>query len=164
MLQTVERKLCFCLKAFIGVILLFLVGINVVQVITRYAVNVIITWVEEISILGIIWIAAVGVPLAWFTRSHLEMDITDRVYSEGVKKALWWLVQVVCVAASIALIRVGFYAARVNKGLTVSLVGYDESFRYLPLIVCGFLLLAAAVFKMAEEYLSMTTKKGGTAA
>jgi TRAP-type C4-dicarboxylate transport system permease small subunit len=161
MLDRIENKICFCLKVLMAALLFVMVLINVLQVTTRYFISMTITWVEEFSILGIIWMAALGIPLAWFAQSHLSMDITARIYPEWLKKALWWLCQIVCVVASIGFIVVGMSAYKINKGLIASMEGYDEAVRYVPLIVCGFLLLTAAIFKMVEEWLVLKNKKEG---
>lgn len=151
MLYKMEKWICMVIEVSIGIILFVLVGINVLQVVTRYFVAVTITWVEDLSVIGIQWIAALGVPLAWFRKTHLEMDITDKIYSASVKKILWWFMQVVCVFAAIQLISMGLYTMKLNMGFVASAVGYDESLRYVPLVLCGGLLTLAAVFKIVEE-------------
>ncbi len=154
-----ENVICLLLRAAIGTILICLVGINVLQIITRYFVEVVITWVEDVSILGILWIAVLGVPYAWFKGSHLEMDITDRLYPQWLKTGFWWGCQAVCLAASVKLAQLGLYNMRLNKGVVATALGYDESFRYLPLVVCGCLLGLAAATKMAEKACLIAAKK-----
>ncbi len=154
-----EKVICLILQIIIGAILVGLVGINVLQIITRYFVSKVITWTEDVSILGILWIAALGVPYAWFKGEHLEMDVTDRIYSEKMKTILWWVCQFVCVVASIKLVQLGLYNCKLNVGVKATALGYDESLRYLPLIICGVLLGLASVFKIAEGILAKVTNK-----
>lgn len=150
-LKKIEKLICMLLSVVMGIILAILVSINVTQVVTRYFVDVIVTWIEDVSILGIQWITALGVPLAWFYGSHLEMDITDHIYSERMKKFFWWLCQVICLIASVKLIQLGFYNMELNYGAKATGLGYDESLRYLPLVVCGVFLCLAAAFKILEN-------------
>lgn len=139
-------------------ILLYLVGINVVQIVTRYFVSVVITWIEDVSILGILWIAALGVPYAWFKGDHLEMDITEKIYPQWLKTGFWWLCQVVCLVAAVNLVQMGLYNMRLNKGVMATAMGYDESLRYLPLVVCGCILGLACVVKIAEKICMIADK------
>ncbi len=159
-IQKIETLICGIIELIIALILGFMVLSMTIQVITRYFIAVQVTWVEDVSVLCIQWITGLGVPLAWFKGTHLEMDITDHLYSEKVKKALYIVLQIVAVYASIQLVRLGTYTFRLNRGFTESAVGYDESFRYVPLIVCGFLLFIAAVFKFLLTVIPIITRQG----
>lgn len=158
LLNKIENIICDISCTILAVILLALVGINVVQVVTRYFVSVTVTWVEDISILGILWIAAIGVPVAWFKGQHLVMDITDRFYASWLKEACWWILQVVGMISAVSLFRMGRYTMELNRGFIATAVGYDEAIRYLPLAVCGVLLGLAVLFKVAEKFVSYKNK------
>ena len=159
-IQKIESIICKVIELIISLILGFMVVAMTLQVVTRYFVAVQVTWVEDVSVLCIQWITGLGVPLAWFKGTHLEMDITNNLYPEKVKKTLYIILQVVAVYASIQLIKLGNYSYELNKGFTESAVGYDESFRYVPLIICGYLLLIAASFKFLEAVIPLGSKKG----
>lgn len=157
-LNKAENFICDVLCAIIAIILLGLVGINVVQVATRYFISVTVTWVEDISILGILWIAAIGVPVAWFKGQHLIMDITDKFYASWLKEACWWILQIVGAISSYSLIDMGIYTMELNRGFIATAVGYDEALRYLPLAVCGVLLGLAVLFSIIEKIRSIKNK------
>ena len=137
-----------------------MVSINVLQVVTRYFVDKVITWIEDVSILGVLCIASLGVAYAWFKGEHLAMDITDELYPEKLKKVLWVICQIVAVVAAIKLVQLGVYNAKLNLGVKATGLQYDESLRYIPLIVCGVLLAVAAVINLAKEGVMMVNKKG----
>ncbi len=152
-LKKYEDIICLAIKIIVGCILLYLVGINVLQVITRYFVDRVVTWIEDVSILGILWITALGVPFAWFKSEHLEMDITEHFYPTWAKRFCWWICQIVCLVAAVKLIELGLYSMELNRGVKATALGYDESLRYLTMVVCGILLSIAAIFKIIERIL-----------
>ena len=158
-LKKIEKIICTVLEIVIAIILAFMVISMCIQVATRYFVSVQLTWVEDVCVLSMQWIAGIGIPLAWFRGTHLTMDITDKVYSEKVKRFFYIALQIVALYAAIRLISLGFYNFRLNKGFKESGVGYDESFRYVPLIICGFLLSLATSFKCIEIIASFVNKK-----
>lgn len=159
-LNKTEAVICTAIEVIVGLIVFAMVSINVLQVITRYFVDKVITWIEDVSILGVLCIASLGVAYAWFKGEHLIMDITDEIYSEKVKKIFWVLCQVVAVVAAGKLVQLGIYNAQLNLGVKATGLQYDESLRYIPLIVCGVLLVIAAVINLAKEGIMAANKKG----
>ncbi len=159
LLNKIETIICTAIEIIVGIIVFCMVSINVLQVITRYFVDKVITWIEDVSILGVLCIASLGVAYAWIKGDHLIMDITDELYSEKVKKVLWIICQIVAAVAGIKLVQLGIYNAELNAGVKATGLQYDESLRYVPLIVCGSLLTLATVLNLAKEWLSRVEKK-----
>lgn len=160
LLNKIEAVICATIRLIVGVIVFFMVGINVLQVVTRYFVDKVITWIEDVSILSVLCIAALGVSYAWLKGEHLIMDITDELYPEKLKKALWIICQLVAVVAGVKLAQLGIYNAELNLGVKATGLRYDESLRYIPLIVCGVLLAVAAVINLAKEWVTHMNKEG----
>ncbi len=159
LLNKIENIICTAIEIIVGIIVFCMVSINVLQVITRYFVDKVITWIEDVSILGVLCIASLGVAYAWIKGDHLIMDITDELYSEKVKKVLWIICQIVAAVAGIKLVQLGIYNAELNAGVKATGLQYDESLRYIPLIVCGSLLTLATIINLAKEWLSRVEKK-----
>lgn len=160
LLNKIEAVICATIRFIVGVIVFFMVGINVLQVVTRYFVDKVITWIEDVSILSVLCIAALGVSYAWLKGEHLIMDITDELYPEKLKKVLWIICQLVAVVAGVKLAQLGIYNAELNLGVKATGLRYDESLRYIPLIVCGVLLAVAAVINLAKEWVTHMNKEG----
>lgn len=161
----IEDIICTIIKVIVAIIVIGMVGINVLQVITRYFIDYIITWIEDVSILGVLWIATLGVAYAWFKGDHLIMDITDSFYPDKLKKILWIVCQIIVIPCGIKLCELGVYNAKLNFGVKATGLQYDESFRYYPLIVCGALLAIAAIITLGKEWATYMEKKksGGEA-
>lgn len=158
----IEDIICTIIKVLVAIIVIGMVGINVLQVITRYFIDYIMTWIEDVSILGVLWIATLGVAYAWFKGTHLTMDITDNIYSDKLKRILWIVSQFVAILCGLKLCELGIYNAKLNLGVKATGLQYDESFRYYPLVVCGVLLTIAAVINLGKEWAThMEKKKSG---
>lgn len=158
MLKKIEDSICFVLQVTIALILLVLVILNCVQVITRYFISVVIVWLEEATILGIYWMAALGLPLLTFKDEHLLMDIVGKILPGALKTGVEWAILALSYVVSFGFAYTGILAYRINHGYSSSILGFDEGFRYIPLIVLGVLMLIANVFKtihMVEK-----TKRG----
>ena len=88
------------------------------------------------------------------------MDITDEIYPDKVKKVLWVICQIVAIVAGVKLVQLGIYNAQLNLGVKATGLQYDESLRYIPLVVCGVLLAIAAIINLAKEWVMRVNKKG----
>ena len=159
MINKIEDKICLVLPILIAIILMVLICLNIVQVITRYFVNVIIVWLEEATILGIYWMTAFGMPLLTFKNEHLLMDISGKILPSFVKFIVEWMIMLGSLLAGIGFMVVGHRAYLINMGYHSSILGFDECFRYVPLMVCGALMIVAAVFRVLRAVGKM--KRGG---
>ncbi len=65
----------------------------------------------------------------------------------------------IMIAAGVKMIQLADYNAQLYKGMTLSLLGYDESLKCRIIGVGGVLLLMAAVFKVAENVLALFIKE-----
>ena len=72
---------------------------------------------------------------------------------------LMFVLDVFGIAVGIAMIYFGRLSQIVNTGFTQSVIGFDESFRYYPLIVGGALTVVAAIERIWEQIL--VWKEGG---
>lgn len=138
------------MKLPIAACLVGMVGINILQVVTRYFIAVTITWAEDITIYALHWIVAFSIPLLWITKDHMIMDIVDMWFSAKLLRALDIAIQCIGIAVGAALAKKSWSAAMVNKGYVLSTLGYDEMWKYIPYVVGGILLVAAAALNLTE--------------
>lgn len=151
MIERVEGKIAKILMYFIAIGLFSLTALAILQVITRYFVDVTIIWIEEISIYILSWMAAAGVPWMWLKEGHIRMDVLNIYLPKQVLYVMDLFINLMGIVMGIALARTGWITIGVNKGYTLSIVGIDEGFRYYPLVFCGVLFSICAVIKLAEQ-------------
>lgn len=150
MINNLKSRAVFYLKLPIAACLVGMVGINILQVVTRYFVAVTITWAEDITIYALHWVVAFSIPLLWITKDHMIMDIVDMWFSAKLLRVLDVVIQCIGIVVGTALVQKSWTAAMVNKGYVLSPLGYDEMWKYIPYVVGGVLLIAAAVLNLAE--------------
>ena len=158
-MEKVRNKIVFVLQLAMGLILLAMIVTNFVQMVTRYFISVTVVWVEDFSVLGLYWLFSLGVPMAWLIGAHMEMNILEKVMSDKFKRVIQYFTQVAGIAIGVLFIRAGMRAILLNKGRVMSIMGFDEMWRYVPLVVGGYLLIACVVFHTVSMVLSDLNKK-----
>ena len=151
MIQKFTKILCKLLSVIVGIMLGVMILSNVLEVIARYWFpDFTIIWVEDLSILGLFWIMALSLPVLWLEKKHLEMDVIAKVAPRKFLGILNILVNVVGMAGGVGAIYLGIKCVQVNRGYVLSVIGYDEALRYIPLIVLGAGLTLASLANLIE--------------
>ncbi len=142
-----------CAALCLGILLL-----NFVNVIMRYVTNGAFIYTEDITVISMLWIMGLGVSVGWMNREHLLINIIDNVLSPKGKERLLFALDFVGVATGAGMVYLGRITQKINTGLTQSVIGFDESFRYWPVIVGGGLLVMACIVCIVTQILEW---KGG---
>ena len=140
------------IQIILGIIILIMAGANVIQVITRYFVSVQVMWGEDVSMLGLYWIFGLGTPMCWVLRKHLNMNAFEMKMSPKVRLALWILQNIVGIACGVGIIYLGAKCIEINAGFIMSTIGFDEAFRYYPLVACGILMIVVCVLLLIKSF------------
>lgn len=152
MVDTILDGFVKTIQILLGLIILIMAGSNVIQVITRYFISVQVMWVEDVSMLGLYWIFGLGTPMCWVLRKHLNMNALEMKLSPKVRLALWIAQNIVGVAGGAGLIYLGAKCIEINAGFIMSTIGFDEAFRYYPLIACGVLTIFVSVLLLIKSF------------
>lgn len=150
-IEKIEHVVCTVLDAIIAVILGVMILIFVAQVVCRYALpDVTLWWAEDLCILGVLWITALGAPNAWLKKSNLVMDIISSWANKLFLKCSDIIIDIVGMLAGIGMAFAGKIAYSNNIGFVQSGLRYDESFRYVPIIVFGVGVAFAAFLTLLK--------------
>ena len=145
-MKKLENIIVKTLQAMIACLLGFMIIINVVQMVTRYFIALQIMWVEDYSVMCLYWIFALGTPMVWILGQHMDMDILAKVIKGKFKTVLYYVMQFCAFLAGIGLAYTGYRACKLNHGFVMSIAGFDEVWRYIPVVVGGAFLSLASVF------------------
>ena len=151
-MENAKKKICTVFQALDAVLLVVMVVINVIQVLCRYFISYSFIWAEDLSIYMLHWIVCFSAPMCWLRKDHMIMDVADSIFPRKVLNFFAILVEFVGVAFGIYLAHRGLYAARINKGYVLSVLRYDEMWKYIPYAVMGVLLSLAALWNLIEYY------------
>ncbi len=102
------KTLTNILKNIAGAILLVGVLIAFVAVIARRVFNNSIIWSEEFIRYSFIWMFFLAMPICTLKGSHLTLDLIPGKLHGQAKKILTIVIELICIAFDIVLVRLGF--------------------------------------------------------
>ena len=152
-LQKIDLAICKISSVLVSALIGALIILNFTQMITRYLIAVTFTWAEEVSMLAIIYAAAIGAPWVTLKRKHLKMDAAEKLLSQKVKNVVFWIEHSFIILMGLILFIVGIKTVSVNSGYKGSILQFDEAVRYVPLIIMGALLIISGVITTWEDIL-----------
>lgn len=145
--------------AICAVICTVILLVDVFQVLSRYVINAGFVFAEDVAVFGMLWMMALGISIGTINHEHLLINIIDSIISPKTKKIVVFAVDIVLVVAGIMMTWVGILSANANKGFVQSMLGIDEYYRYLPVIVGGILTVIAAIECVVEQILRWKSEK-----
>ncbi|PMR79979.1 TRAP transporter small permease [Halomonas urumqiensis] len=137
-------SLCLILS---GVLLVFLIASFGWLVFGRYVLNNTPTWVEQSSLLIVVYITCLGAASGVRANTHLSIDFIREGMPVPLRTFFRYL------ADSVVLIFGGFMAyegsglVMTNLERAIPMIGMSESWRAMPLVICGSLVV---VFSLAN--------------
>jgi len=137
-----------CAALCLGILLL-----NFYNVLARYILGGAFIYTEDITVIGMLWIMGMGVGAGWINREHLLINLIDNILTPKGKELLLFVLDIIGLGAGFMMVYMGRITQILNTGFTQSAIGFDESFRYWPVIVGGVLLVVAAAECVAEQIL-----------
>ena len=158
-LQTLKKFYTDTIVWICAVLCMLILGINVVNVVLRYLTDFSFIYTEDVTVISMLWIMGLGVSVGWWNREHLLINLIDSVLPPKAMDVLMFALDCIGVFVGIAMVYLGRQTQDINRGLKQSLIGFDESFRYWPVIIGGGLLALAAACCVGEQILKW--KQGG---
>ena len=130
-----------------------ILGMNVVQLVMRYVIDKAFTYTEDITILGMLWMMSLGISIGCLNHEHLLINIIDNIIRPENRTKLIFAEDILMIGVGVAMVILGNLSLQMNKGFTQSMIGFDESFRYLPVVVGGVLTSLVSIENVWEQIL-----------
>ena len=133
-----------------GAILAFILMIGLLQVFNRYFLNISLSWSEELQIFGHVWIAFLGIAIAYRRDSHLYIETFRDKFPPRLRTAFNLMVELMWGSFSLALIILGWQVAQVahmqeSPGLEIPM-----SYPYYGLVIGGVYLLFVVIRRIVS--------------
>lgn len=142
------RRLFLALtRHLIGAGLAFIAGLAVLQVVLRYVFANSITWVEEVSVLVLLWMAWIGAVHLWLARGHIAVDLllpSAGPWRRGVATAL----DLAAIAGGLLLIWAAEATIAAFGGVVMGSLEIPGSVKYYPVIAGGAGLAFAGLLNL----------------
>lgn len=158
MLEVIYNKLAklmqVCMACLIGALLV----LNLTQVVTRYFIKFTIVWLNDLNIFFLLWLTCIALPWLWLNRKHLAMDYADKIIPAPVMRVLQHIIAAAAMVVAVGLCISASAAMKSNSGLVATTLGWDESMRYLPFVICAILWFICALI---DEMRRIRDEKAG---
>ncbi len=134
--------------------LMFMVIIVFYQVVARYFFNRPPKWTEEIALVTMIWIAMLGAGIGLKNDIHMRVEVFLSVFPIKLQRI---------VEIAIMLL-IGYFGIQMTR-YTITMVqrlpnrlaatGISVAWMYLPIAVCGVLVVACAALKVINQLMML---------
>lgn len=162
MLKTIEKIKSTWTKivvSFSTVVAISILMVNFAQVIVRYLTSISFTITDDLTVHGMLWMMGLGLSVACFYHEHLVINVIDSLVSEKTLKKILFGIDILLIFFGIFLSVVGIMAGKINKGFVQSMLGIDEVWRYVPVMVGGFTMSVACILNVIEQILIWKEEK-----
>lgn len=146
--RALDALASLCMAAA-GVMLVALVGVFGWLVWGRYVMNDTPTWVEQVSLLLVVWITFLGAAVGVRRGAHLSVLFVRDAMPGPVRAALTVLADLMVLAFGAAMAWQGWALSARNLGREVPMLGVSEAWRTAPLVACGALVALFAAARLA---------------
>ena len=144
MLDAIDRAVDWTVAAVFAVI----VGIALLQVFHRFALNSSLSWSEEAQIFGHIWIVFLGIPIAYRRGAHLYIETFCDQLPRGPRAIFNLLIEMLWAAFAVSLMVLGFMVARVAHLQSSPGLDVPMSYPYAGMVVGGAYLMLVALRRL----------------
>ena len=139
------------LSATLGTCVMAMTGLAVLQVVLRYVFASSLIWVEEVSVIIMLWMTWLGVTVLWLTQSHIAVDFLTGRLSQRIN----WVLGVIFNGIAIIIAGAILWASRETLstmvGMELDTLAIDLSIKYYPIPVGAVGLGLAALLDLCER-------------
>ena len=157
-LHTVDRVLdwlCRLCMAAAGVGLVVLVAIFGWLVYGRYVLNNTPTWVEQVSLLLVVYITFLGAAVGVWRNTHLSIEFVRESLPLRPRLVARTIADVIVLVFACVMAWQGGQLVMNNLARPIPMLQISEGWRAAPLAVCGALMVVFAGFRLVERFAGM---------
>jgi TRAP-type transport system small permease protein len=100
-----------------------------------------LSWVEEMSLVMVIWFGLIGATFGVRDRYHLRMDLFLKLFPPGVRVAVSYFVDILILGFGVMLIVGGIPQVILTLSQTLPATKLPRAISYLPLPITGALIV-----------------------
>lgn len=134
-----------------GVLLVFLIVSFGWLVFGRYVLNDTPTWVEQSSLLIVVYVTCLGAAAGVRNKSHLSIDFIREGLPAAPREAMRHVADVFVVLFGAFMAWQGGIMVLDNLGRPIPMIGLSESWRAAPLVVSGLLMMLFSIVNIVQR-------------
>lgn len=149
------------ITAATAVIMIILSALICWQVFSRYVLNSSPFWIEEISVISLMWIGLLGAAGCVWTESHMSLELVVSRLPETVRIWLRALTDMAIAGFALFLCDRGFFLVQRMMSGTLSSLPLAVGYTYLVLPIAGGLMVLFALVRAISGVSRHYAGKGG---
>ncbi|MDT8895331.1 TRAP transporter small permease [Halomonas sp. I1] len=134
-----------------GVLLVFLIASFGWLVFGRYVLNDTPTWVEQSSLLIVVYVTCLGAAAGVRNKTHLSIDFIREGLPAIPRALMRHVADVFVVLFGAFMAWQGGIMVLDNIGRPIPMIGLSESWRALPLVICGALMVLFSFVNIVQR-------------
>lgn len=142
-----------------GVMMVVLIAIFGWLVFGRYVLNDTPTWVEQVSLLLVVWITFLGAAVGVRQNLHLSTDFVRDALPGPARVPLTLLAHAAMICLGVVMAFYGWELTTSSLDRIIPMLGIAEGWRDLPVAVCGVLM---ALFSLEHLAAALRGQKDAT--
>ena len=129
--------ICYVNTIITGVFLVFLTVIFGWLVFGRYVLNATPTWVEQVSLLLVVYIGFLGASIGVHNQTHLGVSVFREISPRPVQRLFEFLSHAILAGFALVMIVYGYKLTAFKWVTEIPLIHVSEGFRSLPIMLSG---------------------------
>lgn len=117
----------------------------------RYILNDTPTWVEQLSLLLVVYITFLGAAAGVHHGTHLSIDFIREAFPSVPRQVMRYLADITVLIFGTFMAWQGWVLVLSNTRRMIPMIGMTESWRAAPLAICGALMALFAVFHILRR-------------
>jgi TRAP-type C4-dicarboxylate transport system permease small subunit len=130
---------------FCGIALVVMTGIFGWLVFGRYVLNSTPTWVEQVSLLLVVYIGFFGAAVGVHRKTHLGVAVFREMSPEPVRRIFDFLSYSFLTAFGLIMVIYGYKLTVFKWDTAIPLLGVSEGWRALPIMLSGVFVFLASI-------------------
>lgn len=136
-----------------GIALVVLIAVSGWLVYGRYVLNDTPTWVEQFALLLVVYITFLGAAAGVQHNSHLSIDFIREAFPRRPRIVMRQLTDLIVAVFGCFMTWQGWHLVMTNLERPVPMLGVSESWRALPLVISGVLIVVFSVSRVLQRLL-----------
>ncbi|NVF14366.1 TRAP transporter small permease subunit [Vreelandella maris] len=142
-----------------GVLLVALIAIFGWLVFGRYVLNNTPTWVEQASLVLVVYITCLGAAAGVRHHSHLNIDFIRESFSGSLRSLMHHLADLFILSFGGFMAFQGWTLVMSNLNRAIPMIGLSESWRAAPLVICGVLIMLFSASDITQRLMTRKVKR-----
>jgi len=144
------RTIRIAVETLVGLSVIALTLLACVNVVLRYLFSTSLIWMEDASVLVLIWMVWIGAVLLWFQRGHLAIDFLPLALRSGGRTRLRQLSELGAVVGCLALAYASMQSYRGFAGIEIMSLEMDSTVKFHPVVIGALGIFVAALMGLAQ--------------